>query len=134
MSFGESGKINSEGYYHPNNHRPGCAPTKGGYFLSEDPKQFDHGFFGVSPPEAMAMDPQQRRVLEVVYEAFENAGEPWEAFYGSKTGVFVGNFCFDHSLMQSRDLDDASPYSATGTSVSIISNRISFLLNLQGPR
>ena len=95
---------------------------------------FDHAFFGVAPPEAMVMDPQQRKLLEVVYEAFENSGEPWDTFYGSKTGVFVGNFNFDHSLMHSRDIDDASPYSATGTSVSILSNRISYLMNLKGPR
>lgn len=133
-SFEEVDKFDPKGVYHPNSHRAGSIPTKGAYMLQEDPKKFDHGFFGVSPPEAMTMDPQQKRILEVVYEAFESAGEPWENFYGSKTGVFVGNFNIDHSLMQIRDLDDASPYSATGTSVSILSNRISYLLNLQGPR
>jgi len=132
--FKESDRINPDGFYHPNGQRSGCAPTEGAYLLQEDPKLFDHSFFGMTAPEAAVIDPQQRKMLEVVYEAFESSGEPWDDFYGSKTGVFVGNFNFDHSLMQSRDIDDASPYSATGTSVSIISNRINYALNLQGPR
>ena len=80
------------------------------------------------------MDPTQRKLLEVVYEAFENAGEPWSKFSGSRTGVFVGNFNLDHGLMQSRDLDRLLPYATTGGSASILSNRVNFVFNLRGPR
>ncbi|KAL9047293.1 MAG: hypothetical protein Q9214_000093 [Letrouitia sp. 1 TL-2023] len=126
-------KLNLSGFYHPNQHRPGSIFTKGGYFLKEDPKLFDHGFFGITPMEAMTMDPAQRKLLEVTYEAFENAGESWDTFSGSNTGVFVGNFNYDHQLMQVRDADHQLPYMTTGGGITILSNRINYVFNLNGP-
>ena len=108
--------------------------TRGGYFLQHDPRSFDHGFFGIAPLEAVSMDPAQRQLLEVTFEAFENAGEIWSQFAGSKTGVFVGNFNFDHHIMQLRDPDNILPYSATGGGPTILSNRINHVFNLRGPR
>ena len=130
----EDNKFNINGFYHPNQHRPGSIFTKGGYLLEEDPKQFDHNFFGLTPVETMSMDPAQRKLLEVTYEAFENAGEPWEKFSGSNTGVFVGNFNYDHQLMQVRDADHTLPYVTTGGGITILSNRINYVFNLRGPR
>ena len=69
-------KIHLAGFYHLNPQRPGSFNTRGGNFLCEDPKLFDNSFFGISPSETATMDPAQRKVLEVVFEAFENAGEP----------------------------------------------------------
>ena len=46
--------------------------AKYGYFLDQDIRDFDAGFFNISGNEAKAMDPQQRLLLEVVYEALEN--------------------------------------------------------------
>lgn len=80
------------------------------------------------------MDPTQRKLLEVVFEALENAGEPWSQFSGSRTGVFVGNFNNDHGLMSSRDPDQLLPYATTGGSTSILSNRVNYVFNLRGPR
>ena len=82
----------------------------------------------------ITVDPSQRKLLEVVYEAFENAGEPWESFSGSRTGVFVGNFSTDHTLIAGRDPDHPRPYASTGSSISILSNRVNYILNLLGPR
>jgi acyl transferase domain-containing protein len=65
--------------------------TKGGFLLDEDPRLFDPGFFGMTGLELETMDASQRKLLEVVYEAFENAGETWDSVSGSSTGVFVGN-------------------------------------------
>jgi acyl transferase domain-containing protein len=79
------------------------------------------------------MDPSQRKLLEVVYEAFENAGVPWEDFSGSQTGVFVGNFSTDHAVIQGRD-EYVRPYTSTGTAFAILSNRVSYTFNLKGPR
>ena len=79
------------------------------------------------------MDPTQRKLLEVVYETFENAGEPWEKFSGSRTGVFVGNFNIDHQIMQSRDVDHPLPYATSGGSISLLSNRINYTFNMLGP-
>ena len=80
------------------------------------------------------MDPSQRKLLEVSFEAFESAGVPWSQFSGSRTGVFVGNFNTDHLLMATKEIDSIPPYTTTGTSSSILSNRISYAFNLQGPR
>jgi len=108
--------------------------TKGGYFLSEDAKAFDHTFFGITPLETMTMDPAQRKLLECTFEALENAGETWESVSGSRTGVFVGNFNYDHQLMQVRDADHPLPYVTTGGGITILSNRINYVFNLKGPR
>ncbi|KAI4247300.1 MAG: hypothetical protein LQ352_006197 [Teloschistes flavicans] len=129
----DDSKLHLDGFYHPNQHRPGSIFTKGGYFLKEDPKLFDHSFFGITPVEAMTMDPAQRKLLEVTYEAFENAGESWDHFSGSNTGVFVGNFNYDHQLMQVRDADHPLPYVTTGGGITILSNRINYVFNLHGP-
>ncbi|KAI1141492.1 putative polyketide synthase [Hypoxylon sp. FL0543] len=128
-----SDRINVDGFYHPNGHRPGSMFTKGGFVLEEDPRQFDHGFFGIAASEALSMDPSQRKLLEVTYEAFDSAGEPFEKFYGSRTGVYVGNFNNDHQLMQFRDPDHTLPYVVTGGGPTILSNRINYVFNLQGP-
>ncbi|RYP81008.1 hypothetical protein DL769_002188 [Monosporascus sp. CRB-8-3] len=80
------------------------------------------------------MDPSQRKLLEVTYDAFDNAQDPFEKFFGSKTGVFVGNFNNDHQLMQFRDPELTLPYAVTGAGPTILSNRINHVFNLQGPR
>ncbi|KAI0190622.1 putative polyketide synthase [Xylaria flabelliformis] len=126
-------KINLDGFYHPNGQRPGSMFTEGAHLLQEDPRLFDHGFFGITAAEAISMDPSQRKLLEVAYEAFENAGEPWHKVSGSKTGVFIGNFNNDHQVMQFRDLDYPLPYAVTGGGATILSNRISYVFNLRGP-
>jgi acyl transferase domain-containing protein len=108
--------------------------TRGAYTLQQDPRLFDHAFFGMTPAEVTAMDPTQRKLLEVVYEAFENAGEHRERYSGSKTGVFIGNFNTDHLLIQAKNAEYASVYSSTGASASILSNRINYIMDLRGPR
>lgn len=79
------------------------------------------------------MDVAQRKLLEVVYEAFESAGETLESMSGSRTGVYVGYMASDHLVMQNRDPDHPRPYKATGVSPCIASNRISYTFNLTGP-
>jgi acyl transferase domain-containing protein len=107
---------------------------KGAFLASEDARLFDHAFFGMTPMEVETMDPSQRKLLEVAYEAIENAGETWESVSGSRTGVFVGNFCLDHWMIQSRDWDNPRPYAFTGAGTSILANRISYIFNFHGPR
>ena len=82
----------------------------------------------------MNLDPTQRKLLEVTYEAFENGGETLESLSGSRTGVYVGNIQFDHSMMQMRDADFTLPYLTTGGSQTILSNRVNYVFNLKGPR
>lgn len=108
--------------------------SNGGYFLQEDVRDFDNGFFGISNIEATYMDPQQRKLLEVTYECIESAGVSLDDISGTNTGVFVGNFTIDHQTMQMRDPDTIHRYTATGSGTTILANRISHVFNLQGPR
>ena len=106
----------------------------GGYFLQEDPRNFDPEFFGINPLEATQMDPQQRKLLEVVFEAFESAGAALEDVSGANVGCYVGNFTYDFPAMQSKDPEYLHRYSATGMGATILGNRISHTFNLKGPR
>ncbi|KAK3994454.1 hypothetical protein QBC44DRAFT_286263 [Cladorrhinum sp. PSN332] len=128
-------RLNVDGWYHPDGHRAGSINTRGGYFLSDGDSfsQFDPSFFGISPLEAASMDPQQRKLLEVVYESFESAGLRLDEVSGSNTGCFVGNFTWDVGQMQARDVEYGAPYHMTGGGLTILSNRVNYVFNLKGP-
>ncbi|THC98862.1 hypothetical protein EYZ11_001640 [Aspergillus tanneri] len=126
-------RFNAEAFYHPDKDRPGSMNTKGGYFLNENIRDFENAFFGINNLEATYMDPQQRKLLEVVYECFESAGARLEDVAGSNTGVYVGNFTMDFQVMQTRDPEYLHRYSATGMGTTILSNRVSHVFNLVGP-
>lgn len=80
------------------------------------------------------MDPQQRKLFEVVYECLEDAGMSMQDISGSNTAVFVSNFTVDYSVMMTKEADYMHRYSATALGTSILSNCISHVLNLHGPR
>ena len=97
----------------------------------DDIDKFDHTFFKISPREAASMDPQQRHLLEVTYEAFEDAGiDPW-GLQGD-CGVFVGIGMMDYSILTC-DSNMMDAYSLTGTTHSVAANRLSYVFNLKGP-
>lgn len=127
-------RFSSKGFYHPNPDRPGTTAAKGGYVVTDDPRHFDPAFFGISGLEAETMDPSQRKLLEVVYEAFESAGETWESVNGKRTGVYVADISYDNAFVQTRDFEYARPHATTGVSHNILSNRINYVFNLHGPR
>jgi len=116
-------------YYDPDPEVPGRMYTRYGAFVDHI-ELFDAKFFGISAPEALAMDPQQRLLLEVCYCAFYNSGYTRQTLLGKDAGVFVGVCSSDFSRIQQARV---GPYSATGASQSIISNRVSFALGLKGP-
>ncbi|XP_031568280.1 uncharacterized protein LOC116302983 isoform X2 [Actinia tenebrosa] len=120
--------------YHPKRFVKGRLCTVGGAFL-EDIRGFDAEFFKISPQEAPAMDPQQRILLHVVYEAIEDAGLRLEDLQKGKTGVFVGIMNLDYAarVMQRDNCYNMDQFYSTGTTSSIAANRISFSLNLTGP-
>ncbi|KAL4746292.1 hypothetical protein BDW72DRAFT_207477 [Aspergillus terricola var. indicus] len=129
-----SSRFNVDAFYHPAGmDRPGSVVTQGGYFLDEDIRAFENSFFGINNLEATHMDPQQRKLLEVVFECLESAGVPLDQVSGSSTGCYVGNFTFDFMVMQTRDSDYMGRYSATGLGTTILANRISHVFNLRGP-
>lgn len=123
-----------DAFYDPDPDAPQKMNTRWGGFI-DGIDQFDPGFFGISPREAMQMDPQQRLLLEVAWEALERAGQTMAGLRGSATGVFVGihSFSNDYSLMQLGDLATIDTYTSTGTTHSIMANRISYWLDLRGP-
>lgn len=119
--------------YDPSPDVPGKMNTRFGGFLDRAQDTFDAAFFGLSPRETSRMDPQQRLVLEVAYEALEDAGQTRDSLSGTPTGVFVASYHNDYSQILNQDLNQIDAYSSTGTAHSIVANRLSYLLNLHGP-
>ncbi|KAL8979778.1 MAG: hypothetical protein Q9205_004974 [Flavoplaca limonia] len=128
-----SSRFNINAFYDPQPDRPGSLNIPGGYFLDEDPTDFDPTFFGITPIEATWMDPQQRKLLEVVYEALESSGTPLDKLVGSSTGCFVGSFTSDFQQMSFKEHDFRHTYSATGVDPGILSSRIAHVFDLRGP-
>jgi acyl transferase domain-containing protein/acyl carrier protein len=117
-------------FYHPHPDAPGYTPSTEGGFLDQV-FRFDSNFFGISPREAQTMDPQQRILLELSYEAIDRAGMSLERLNGSVTGVFLGMSTYDWGLALERFSEKT--HSTTGRSPAIAANRISYLFNLRGP-
>jgi hybrid polyketide synthase/nonribosomal peptide synthetase ACE1 len=120
-------------FYHKNGHYHGASNVLDAYLLSEDTRLFDAQLFNIQGGEAASMDPQQRLLIEVVYEALELAGLNMEDLSGTDTGVYVGVMCNDFSQLTYSDLDNIPKYAATGTALSILSNRLSYFFNWKGP-
>jgi acyl transferase domain-containing protein/NAD(P)-dependent dehydrogenase (short-subunit alcohol dehydrogenase family)/acyl carrier protein len=122
-------------FYDSDREKPGKMYVKSGGFLAENIFEFDALFFGVSPREAAAMDPQQRVLMEVSWEALEDAGIDPQSLAGSETGVFIGGFMLDNKLTQLSPLNrhTISASTAVGMTLTMLSNRISYLYDLRGP-
>ncbi|MCJ1434188.1 hypothetical protein MMC27_003555 [Xylographa pallens] len=128
-----STRFNPHGFYHVDGEYHGHSNVKHSYLLDEDHRVFDVDFFNVSANEASAIDPQQRVLMECVYEALEDAGQPMSRLKGSDTAVYVGLMCEEYSDLQSRELNMMPTYFPTGTARSVVSNRISYFFDWHGP-
>ncbi len=109
------------------------SSARGGYIDGFD--EFDPSFFGIGPREAECMDPQQRKLLEVAWEALEDAGQKPLSLAGQPVGVFMGGFTLDYKIVQFADLSFKSiaAHTATGTMMTLLSNRLSYCFDLRGP-
>jgi phthiocerol/phenolphthiocerol synthesis type-I polyketide synthase C len=128
----ESDRWAQDTLLHPNKAEPGTSYTFAAGSIG-DIAGFDAAFFGISPREAEQMDPQQRVLLEMAWEAFEQAGIPPSSMRGSRCGVYVGLSSVDYSYRRADDLGAIDATTMTGNAGSIAANRLSYVFDLHGP-
>ncbi|MGE7990784.1 SDR family NAD(P)-dependent oxidoreductase [Pseudomonas sp. NPDC089554] len=119
-------------FLHPDKAHPGTSYTFAAGTLG-DISGFDAGFFNISPREAAMMDPQQRMLLEMCWETFENAGVKPSSLRGSSCGVYLGIAGVEQAYRLVEDLASIDGATATGHTASIAANRLSFFYDLRGP-
>src|SRR5436309_7253324 len=119
--------------FHQDAKALGKINTRFGGFI-EDIDRFDAAFFGISPREATQMDPQQRVLLELAYEAIEDAGLPPAALAGTNTSVYVGAMTNDYMRHQMADsYRRIDVHTASGSGLCMLANRLSYQFDLRGP-
>jgi len=119
-------------FYDPHPALPGKMNTRFGGFIS-DIGLFDPEFFEISEKEARLMDPQQRLILELAWEALEDSCIAADTLSGSRTGVFVGISDSEYNRLLYRDMTRLEHYSVLGTWSCFAANRVSYFLDLKGP-
>ncbi|HEX8052741.1 MAG TPA: SDR family NAD(P)-dependent oxidoreductase [Thermoleophilaceae bacterium] len=122
----------ADALFDPELKSPGKVRTRWGGFL-DGIDQFDPQFFGITPREARSIDPHQRLLLEVAWEALEDGALDPHRLRGKDAGVFVGIGGIDYQARLARRLKMIDPHSGVGNSHSIAANRLSFLLDFHGP-
>ena len=119
-------------FWHPGQGVPGKTYTFAAGVL-DDIYAFDPAAFGLSQREAMQMDPQQRILLNLVWQALEDANLPVSKLTDERVGVYIGASSLESGNLLSEDPAAGSPYFMTGNTLSIVSNRISHIFGLKGP-
>ncbi|WP_058042652.1 type I polyketide synthase [Streptomyces roseifaciens] len=125
-------RIDAARFSDPDLERPGKAYTMAGGYLG-DVSGFDPEYFGISPREARHMDPQQRMLLEMTAEAFDDAGIDPACLAGSDTAVFVGISDMSYGGLQMARVEEITAYAMSGSALSIAANRLSYVFDLRGP-
>lgn len=105
--------------------------NKGGFIRNA--ASFDAEFFGISPKEAMYMDPQQRLFLQSAWQCIEDAGHNPRELSGKNVGVFAAASINDYNEVLKDNEAVIDPFISAGVNNSIIANRVSYILNLHGP-
>jgi acyl transferase domain-containing protein len=121
-----------DGFYDPTPGTAGRSYVRTGGFLA-GAGDFDASFFGVSPREALAMDPQHRLLLETAWEAIESARIDPHHLRGTATGVFTGLVDQRYGPHGRWVPDQLAGFAVTGTAASLASGRIAYRLGLHGP-
>jgi 3-oxoacyl-(acyl-carrier-protein) synthase/SAM-dependent methyltransferase/acyl carrier protein len=119
-------------YWSPDPEQPGTMYDAHGGFLS-DVDAFDADFFGIHPREAASMDPQQRILLELTWEALERATIDPRSLMNTKTGIFIGLSNSDYSRLLTEDTRTIDGYTGVGAAGSIAAGRLAYFLGTQGP-
>jgi len=118
--------------WHDDPHARDALATRRGGFL-DDIDRFDPLFFGISPKEAESIDPQHRMLLELTWQAMEDAGWDPTSLAGSRTGVFVGISGSDYAQVGRDNGEPPGPYTFLGTMLNSAAGRLSYCFGLQGP-
>lgn len=133
-----TGRWDMNTYYDADPEAPGKMAVRHGGFL-QDVDKFDAQFFGISPREAAVLDPQQRLLMEVTWEALENAGIVPANLHNSATGVYVGittseyeKLCLQADIATQTDNTHVA-YMGTGNDTCAAAGRLSYSLGLTGP-
>ncbi|MBL0740368.1 type I polyketide synthase [Chryseolinea lacunae] len=123
---------NNDDYYDPDPSAQGKSHQRHASML-EDIHDFDSLFFNISPAEAAEMNPSQKLMLELVWQAIENSTIPYQQVQGGKVGVYVGNIWNDFEHLRKHKNAPVTSHSAVGQSSNIIANRVSFAFGFTGP-
>jgi acyl transferase domain-containing protein/surfactin synthase thioesterase subunit/acyl carrier protein len=123
---------NNDDYYDSDPLAQGKSHQRHASML-ENIHDFDPLFFNISPAEAAEMNPSQKLMLELVWEAVENSTIPVQSVQGKKVGVYVGNIWNDFEHLRKHKNAPATSHSAVGQSSNIIANRVSFAFGFTGP-
>ncbi|MDX8355330.1 type I polyketide synthase [Cognatiyoonia sp. IB215182] len=113
-------------------HRKGLSLTARAGIVDQS-IEFDAGFFRISPEEAMDLDPQQRLILETTWRAFEDAGIPPSSMKGTDSGVFIGGSTIEYGAALQVLGHRPTQFTGTGACLSLLSNRISYVMDFKGP-
>ncbi len=113
-------------------HRRGLSSTARAGIIDQS-IEFDAGFFRISPEEAMDLDPQQRLMLETTWRAFEEAGIPPSSMKGTDSGVFVGGSTIEYGAALQVLGHRPNQFTGTGACLSLLSNRLSYVMDFKGP-
>lgn len=118
----------------PDRAAAGKMSSRFGGFI-DDIGGFDAAFFGISPREAESLDPHQRILLEVCWEALEHANVVPEELFDSNSGVFIGVSSMDQVInrMGREALAAIGPYHGTGCAMAPIAGRVSYTFGFSGP-
>ena len=118
--------------FHDGTSNPGNVASEYGYFLDDDLTRLDASFFNMSRPEVERLDPQQRLMLEAARECFQDAGvTEWR---GKTIGCYMGNLFEDWCEIFAKDSQQWGNYRISGYGDFALSNRVSYEMDLQGPR
>lgn len=126
-------RYNAAAYY-SETQKPGSIKTEYGYFLDEsiDIASVDTSFFTMGKVEVERMDPHQRQMLEVARECLEDAGEVrWK---GRPIGCFMGSFGEDWLEISVKEHQQYGQHRVSGYGDFMLPNRVSYELDLTGPR
>lgn len=119
-------RFNADKFLSMDPNREGLPGVSRGHFIDNDLREFDYRMFGILYEDALAMDPQHKQLLEVVYDCLESTGNPMGQIKGTNIGCYCSIFMSDYHDMQMRDPEHLPKFVMIGTTRSMLSNRISY--------